>query len=72
MKLLKLFVPVLLALAPAISAFAQEEPVFQVTPLTENIYELTTDGGGYTVKVIVSVGDDGILVIDPGQKETGE
>jgi cyclase len=72
MKHFKVFSLVFLAIVPAVFAFAQEEPVFKVTPLSDNIYELSTDGGGYTVKVIASVGDDGILIVDAGQKKTGE
>jgi cyclase len=51
---------------------AEEAPVFEIAKLTDTLYELTTDGGGYTVKVIASLGDDGLLLVDTGQKETGE
>jgi cyclase len=56
----------------ATCARPQEEPVWDVTRLTDRIYELTTDGGGYTVKVIASVGDDGVLLFDTGQQRTAE
>jgi cyclase len=56
----------------ALCAFAQEEPVWKVAPLTDHIYELTTDGGGYVVKVIASVGEDGVLIVDSGQQPTAE
>lgn len=56
----------------AATAFSQDKPVFEVNRLTEHLYELTTDGGGYTVKVIASIGSDGILLVDAGQKQTGE
>jgi len=52
--------------------FSQEKPVFQITKLVDGIYELVTDGGGYPVKVIVSVGDDGVLIVDSGDKEHGD
>ncbi len=51
---------------------AQDRPVFEVTKLSETIHKLSTDGGGYTVKVLASIGKDGILIVDAGQKETGE
>lgn len=47
-------------------AFPQEESVYKVTQLNDHIYKLTTDGGGYTVKVIASIGDDGMLLVDTG------
>jgi glyoxylase-like metal-dependent hydrolase (beta-lactamase superfamily II) len=51
---------------------AQEQSVFEVTQLTESIYKLTADGGGYAVKVLASVGEDGLLLVETGQKETAE
>lgn len=62
---------VLVGIAASSNISSQDKPVFDVTQLAENIYELSTDGGGYTVKVIASVGEDGILLVDTGQKETG-
>ncbi len=47
-------------------------PAFEIVQLTDHVYELTTDGGGYTVKVIASLGDDGLLLVDTGQKATGD
>jgi len=61
---------VLAGVVASSDVLSQDKPVFQVTTLADNIYELSTDGGGYTVKVIASVGDDGILLVDTGQKET--
>jgi len=46
--------------------------MFEVTKLADGIFKLSTDGGGYTVKVIASVGPDGILLVDTGQLATGE
>jgi glyoxylase-like metal-dependent hydrolase (beta-lactamase superfamily II) len=56
----------------AATAFAQEEDKMDVTQLAEHIYELSYDGGGYMVKVIASVGDDGVLLVDAGQKDSAE
>ncbi len=51
---------------------AADTTVYKTKQLTEKIFELTADGGGYPVKVIVSVGDDGILIVDSGERENGE
>lgn len=51
---------------------AQDQPEFEVTQLADHIYKLSIDGGGYTVKVIASVGEDGLLIVDAGQAETIE
>ena len=55
----------------ATGALAASQPVFEVARLAEGLYELRTDGGGYTVKVVASVGKDGILLVDAGQRRTG-
>jgi cyclase len=52
--------------------FSQEKPTYQTTKLANGIYELVADGGGYPVKVIASVGDDGLLIVDSGAEEDGE
>ncbi|TFH55477.1 MAG: MBL fold metallo-hydrolase [Candidatus Zixiibacteriota bacterium] len=44
----------------------------KTTKLADHIYELSFDGGGYTVKVIASVGVDGILLVDTGKKQAAE
>lgn len=51
---------------------SQERPVYQITKLVNGIYELVADGGGYPVKVIASVGDDGVLIVDSGELEHGD
>jgi glyoxylase-like metal-dependent hydrolase (beta-lactamase superfamily II) len=51
---------------------AQDQPVFKVTQLTENIYQLISDQGSYTTNVIVSVGSDGILLVDTDHEENAE
>jgi hypothetical protein len=52
--------------------FSQEQPVYQITKLVDGIYELVADGGGYPVKVIASVGDDGMLIVDTGEEKNGD
>ena len=58
-------------LAPA-HLCAQDKKVFEVTKLADHLYELSTDGGGYPEKVIASVGSDGVLIVDSGERRTGE
>jgi len=52
--------------------FSQEIPGYEITKLADGIYELITDGGGYPLKVIASVGTDGLLIIDSGDMEHGD
>jgi len=62
---------VFLALAGALlasGAMAEEKPVYEAARLADGLIELRADGGGYTVKVIASVGKDGILLVDAGQR----
>jgi len=54
------------------SIHAQENSTYAVTQLTDHIYKLTIDGGGYTVKVIASIGPDGVLLVDAGQRGHAE
>lgn len=72
MKYFKLLILMTLSILLVTCTFSQEESKFKVTKLTDHLYKLTTDGGGYVVKIIASVGDDGILLVDTGQKETAE
>jgi len=62
----------LLCILMAGYALSQDKPEFEVTQLSDHIYELSIDGGGYAVKVIASVGEDGLLIVDAGQAETIE
>jgi ribosomal protein S15P/S13E len=57
-------------LAPA-HLCAQDKKVFEVTKLADHLYELSTDGGGYPEKVVASVGSDGVLIVDSGERRTG-
>jgi cyclase len=70
--MLKTILILLPLLVGAVSIWAQEKSPIEVTKLTDQIYELSYDGGGYTVKVIASVGEDGILLVDTGQLERAE
>ena len=50
---------------------AEEPPrAYQVTPLAAGLYELAIDGGGYPVKVLASVGADGVLLVDTGDEDS--
>jgi len=72
MKYSQVLIIIISSILLAIYTFSQEKPRFEVTQLTDHIFKLTTDGGGYVVKIIVSIGDDGLLLVDTGQKETAE
>jgi cyclase len=53
----------------AIVCFAQEEETgYKISKITENLYKLTVDGGGYDVKVLTFIGDDGLLLLETGVK----
>jgi glyoxylase-like metal-dependent hydrolase (beta-lactamase superfamily II) len=49
---------------------AQVQTSLQKTKLAENLYEFSTVGGAYPEKVVVSVGADGLLLVDSGPAET--
>jgi len=68
-KQLLVFILVLLA---AICFAQKEENGYQITELAENLYKLTADGGGYDVKVLAFVGDDGLLLVETGVKTYAE
>jgi glyoxylase-like metal-dependent hydrolase (beta-lactamase superfamily II) len=72
MKRFQFLVFIAIFIFPSTVVFSQDAPTFEVIKLADHIYKLTTDGGGYDVKVIVSIGDDGILLVDAGKEETGE
>ncbi len=57
----------------AIMCFAEEEKTgYAVTELATNLYKLTIDGGGYDVKVLAFIGNDGMLLVETGKKENAE
>ena len=64
---------VLLVLATSIAAAAADDgsPEVKVTRLGETLYELTTDQGAYTTNSLVSVGDDGLLIVDTQSRKDG-
>jgi cyclase len=69
----KAFLMLILVLTMSIqNAFSQEKKAYKITKLVEGIYELSMDDWGFPVKVIVSVGDDGILIVDSGTKSYGD
>jgi glyoxylase-like metal-dependent hydrolase (beta-lactamase superfamily II) len=69
-KIVMIFILVLTLLAQ--NVFPQEKKAYKITKLTEGIYELSMDEWGFPVKVIVSVGDDGLLIVDSGTKSYGD
>ena len=72
MKPARLIFLTLTGVIMTMSIHAQESSTYAVTQLTDHIYKLTIDGGGYTVKVIASIGPDGVLLVDAGQKGHAE
>ncbi|MCU0290655.1 MAG: MBL fold metallo-hydrolase [Thermoanaerobaculaceae bacterium] len=52
---------------------AQEKPSYQAKTIAPGIQELVIqDESGLAVKVIASVGEDGVLLVDSGYKAHGE
>jgi len=64
----------LLVLAASIAGAGADDgsPEVQVTRLGETLFELTTDQGSYTTNSLVSVGNDGLLVVDTQSRKDGE
>lgn len=62
----------LLGLLVTVSVHAQDKRVFDVAKIADGLYELRIDAGGYPLKVIASVGDDGLLIVDSGSRSTGK
>jgi glyoxylase-like metal-dependent hydrolase (beta-lactamase superfamily II) len=56
----------------SLPAIAQDDGGYEITPLNDHLYKLSIDGGGYTVKVLASVGEDGLLLLETGQDESAE
>jgi cyclase len=71
MKYYKLFFQTILLIICQ-NIFSQETSGYRIAKLADGIYELITDGGGYPLKVIASVGIDGLLIIDSGDMEHGD
>lgn len=56
----------------AVRSPAPPHAVFTIQKLAGNLYELSYDAGGYPDKIIASVGDDGLLLVDTGQRHMGK
>ena len=52
-------------------AAAAPEPAYEVLKLSETLFELRVDIG-YVVKVLASIGPDGVLLVDTGLQENGK
>ncbi len=50
---------------------AEPKRAYAVSKIAEGLYELSTDGGGYPVKVVASAGADGLLIVDSGEPAMG-
>lgn len=71
MKNFKIIFTVTLLLLTA-GLLSQQKPVYRITKLSNCVFELSNEDNGYPVKVIVSAGEDGILIVDSGEKELGD
>ncbi|MFH1197115.1 MAG: MBL fold metallo-hydrolase [bacterium] len=59
-------------LLPLNNLSSQINPRYEISKLTDKMYVLSLDAGGYPDKVVASVGEDGLLIVDSGDKENGE
>jgi len=51
---------------------AQNKSIFEKTTLSEHVIKISNSLSGYEIKVIASIGDDGILLVDTGSTETAD
>lgn len=58
-----------LAACLPLPATAASEPVYQVMKLSDTLYELRAEDSGIIVKVLASVGPDGVLLVESGEKQ---
>lgn len=56
----------------SLPVLAQDNGGYAVKPFNDHLYELSIDGGGYTVKVLASVGEDGLLLLETGKEDAAE
>ncbi len=54
-------------LARGATAAAEQKPSIRATKLTGHLYKLSYDAG-YVVNMVASVGDDGVLLVDTGER----
>ncbi len=59
-------------LSRLVLAAQEKAPVWEPVRLADHLWELRTAGGGYTVKVLASIGPDGTLLVDSGTKGAAE
>jgi cyclase len=70
-KLLATVAAVAGLLLHAAAAAAGEKSDIRITKLADHIYKLSYDVG-YVVNMVASVGDDGVLLVDTGEREKAE
>ena len=72
MKIHRFAILVIVLLAsPSLTGAQQPKKGFEVTKIADRLYELSVDAGGYPLKVIASVGPDGVLIVDSAVRSTG-
>ncbi len=54
------------------TAFGEDETKIEINKLTDSLYKLTLDKGGFIINTVASIGDDGILLVDSGYKDDGK
>ncbi len=52
--------------------YAQPVPDYKIEKLSDQVYKLYYDAGGYPVKVLALNGPDGYLIVDSGEKQSGK
>ena len=50
------------------NSFAQAKEI-KIAPITKNIFKVWYDRTNYTTNMLVSIGEDGLLLVDTGQEE---
>jgi glyoxylase-like metal-dependent hydrolase (beta-lactamase superfamily II) len=72
MKHRRILVALIAMMTSSIVLLAQEEPAIKVTQISDHLYLLSTDQGSFTTNSIVSVGGDGILLVDTQAESDAE
>ncbi|MFH1701741.1 MAG: hypothetical protein ABIE07_14290 [Candidatus Zixiibacteriota bacterium] len=72
MKNIPIIMTLILALTISALVQAQDEKRLTTIQLTDRIYQISVDEGEYTTNTLVSVGDDGILIVDTQNEAEAE
>ncbi|MEE9441720.1 MAG: MBL fold metallo-hydrolase [candidate division Zixibacteria bacterium] len=72
MKHLQIFAILISVSIIGVNTHAQEEQLLTTVRLTDKIYQISSDQGDYTTNTLVSVGEDGILIVDTQTENEAE